>query len=64
MATWVLILTLVFDGYKAGGASLQTIEGFPSREACLAAGTAWLNSSPKARQVDKGAVCVPKGRWQ
>lgn len=59
---WVLILSLV-SLHSNGGSSLQTVEGFDSKEDCMAAGNAWLTqmrewrdtgwSPPAAR-----AICV------
>ena len=58
---WVLILTLVFSGYKSGGAAIETIPMFPTRADCVAAGNAWLKQNHKH---DVTALCVHRGEDQ
>lgn len=61
--TWILILTIVWDGYNAGGPAISQQAGFQSEAACMTAANAWLK---QARAIDgvggtvtPRALCVP-----
>lgn len=66
MYGWILILTVwTNDGdYKAAraAASIESVDGFTSREACLAAGNQWLKQIREAKydRMMARAVCVQK----
>lgn len=63
MSAWVLVLTMWATDYK-GAKAIHSIEGFASKESCLAAGTAWLQSAPKDayRAGEQTALCFQKGK--
>ncbi len=68
MNTWVLILSLSIigtDGRSGAGSSVQSVDGFTSVNACLAAGNQWLKqtktlSNRRYFTVSARALCVKK----
>jgi hypothetical protein len=59
--TFVLILTLVgVPGNAAAPVPALTTAVFPSKETCLAAGTAWLKQVPDTYRLEARALCVPQ----
>lgn len=68
MHTWVLILTVAMYGYgnssQGSGVSVQSVDGFTSVNACLAAGNEWLRATktidPPYTNLRARAICVQK----
>jgi hypothetical protein len=59
IAKWILILTIT-QGSSYGSAAIETVE-FDGKQACLAAGTEWLNQRRASANYRASALCVPKG---
>ena len=57
---WILILTLAGYGSQSSPA-IESISGFGSKEACLAAGNAWTQKihSDAYNRNTPSALCVP-----
>jgi len=59
---WILILSIVFDGYEAGGAGVYAQPGFTSYESCQKAGLVYEKQHGTARNGETYArwSCVQK----
>lgn len=58
--TWILILTLTWDGYKAGAPAITTATGFQSEHACMVAADMWLKQALAMDAVSSArAMCAP-----
>lgn len=55
MTTFVLILTIGYQGY---GVAMTSVPGFESEVACQTAGTTWTQSTTKAPGTRPMFVCV------
>lgn len=59
MATWILILTIVSNDYRAGGA-ITSVDAFRDEASCMAAGNAWLKQARPGLSSHQtaSALCV------
>lgn len=57
---WILILTMTTIS-TGGGVSIEHIPGFASKEACVVAGNAWLDSMQNRNFIRITSLCVHSG---